>query len=187
MMQPTEVVPGAAAEPDSGLLARVMRGDPDGWRRLVFLCVPLVLWWCRRGGLGELEAEEAAKDIFQTVSGRLAEFLIKAHAGGFRGWLRDVTAEQVNEFRRRTGQDLPRTHADGDETEVERRLLLRRALLLVREECDGAAWQAAWLASVEGLAPAQAAARLGQDVVEVYAARAAVLHRVRTEVGELTD
>src|SRR5262249_31973061 len=83
------------------LLARAREHDPGAWERMVALYAPLVLHWCRRWGLPPTDAA----DVFQAVSQPVATPLDgsrRARAGDtFRGWLRAITRNKVNDYFRR--------------------------------------------------------------------------------------
>ena len=56
------------------LLEQVHAGNPESWRRFVFLYAPLILSQCHRAGLREHDAEEVAQEVFQTVAVKLVDF-----------------------------------------------------------------------------------------------------------------
>src|SRR5258708_1911966 len=53
------------AETRSSLLAAAQLADPEAWRAIVYLYSPLVLGWCRRCGVHEVDAEDVAQEVFQ--------------------------------------------------------------------------------------------------------------------------
>jgi RNA polymerase sigma-70 factor (ECF subfamily) len=183
------------------LIERVQAGDRDGWRRLVSLFVPLVLYWCRRQGVTGPDAEDIAQEVFRTVVARVADFS-RHSPGDFRRWLHRITRNKLGDlFRRRRRQpqaagveehepldQLP-TQADevqGQEEDMsERAILLRRALELVRGEFEARTWDMAWRVVVEGQRPADVAANLGMRVSTVYSAKSRVLSRLRRELEGL--
>src|SRR5262249_17821465 len=79
----------------SSLLERVKTGDPEGWRRLVYLYTPLVLWWCRRVGLRTQDAEDVAQEVFKTLALKFADFTKGEQAGSFRRWLCTITRNKL--------------------------------------------------------------------------------------------
>jgi RNA polymerase sigma-70 factor (ECF subfamily) len=180
------------AEPDSGdslslpppvalppgLLGTVLRGDPEGWQRLVYLYVPLVLLWCRDRGLSNSQAEEAACEIFHLVAARLGEFASGMPLGGFRSWLRQLVVEYL--------KDLPATGVgELSEREAERGLLYRRALDLLRAEFEPAQWEAARGILLDRQTPESVSAELGLSLAAIYTAKAFVLGRLREELRNL--
>src|SRR6516162_8097649 len=81
-------------------LARV--GDASAWRQMEFLYRPLVRWWCRRGGLRNVQdIEDVVQNVFQAVAKQLTGFT-KGPKGSFRAWLRGITRHKLaDEYRRR--------------------------------------------------------------------------------------
>src|SRR5262249_58593187 len=49
------------------LLARVQANESDAWERLVNLYAPLVLHWCRCGGLQHHDVADVFQEVFQSV------------------------------------------------------------------------------------------------------------------------
>src|SRR5947199_10678979 len=84
------------------LLQRARAADAGAWDRLVALYGPLVLHWCRRWGLREEDAADVFQEVFQAVAAHLAAFRRDRSGDTFRGWLRAITRNKVNDlFRRR--------------------------------------------------------------------------------------
>jgi RNA polymerase sigma-70 factor (ECF subfamily) len=162
------------------LIERVQGGDRDGWRRLVSLYTPLVLYWCRRQGVSGADAEDVAQEVFRAVAARVADFSRQA-PGSFRRWLHRITRNKLGDLFRRQrrqpqaaggeGHDLLDQLPDqgdaepGESEEMsERAILCRRALELVRAEFEARTWDMAWQVIVEGQRPADVAANAGVRV-----------------------
>jgi RNA polymerase sigma-70 factor (ECF subfamily) len=185
------------------LLERVRGNDPEAWRRLVELYRPLVLFWCRRGGLHGPDAEDVAQEVFAGAAAGLAGFRRDRPGDSFRGWLRGITRNQVLlHFRRGHGrpraeggsdawhqlQDLadPLPGPVGDEDQ-EVNELYRRAVEQVRDEFEAPTWEAFWRTAIEGRAPAALADELGMTPAAIRQAKSRVLRRLKQEVAELLD
>jgi RNA polymerase sigma-70 factor (ECF subfamily) len=175
--------------------------DPAAWERMVTLYAPLVLHWCRQWGLRDDDAADVFQDVFQSVAAHLATFRKDASRGTFRGWLRTITRNKVNDvFRRRRREpagvggseaqaqltQLPEPIPPDDEPPSDAAVaaLLRRALELIRGEFESRTWQAFWLTAVEGRAPKDVADDLGMSPGAVRVAKSRVLHRLRAELGD---
>jgi RNA polymerase sigma-70 factor (ECF subfamily) len=186
------------------LLERVKQGEAQGWRRLVSLYHPLVMWWCRQKGLPAHDAEEVAQEVFLTVSARVADFHKGPQGGSFRSWLHRITDHKVGDYLRKQKKG-PRA-AGGSEAHArleqvpdccagsavaedcsERAILCRQALKLVRGEFEAQTWEAAWRVVVEGQRPADVATDLGISRGAVYMAKSRVLSRLREELQGLLD
>jgi RNA polymerase sigma-70 factor (ECF subfamily) len=66
-----------------------------------------------------------------------------------------------------------------------RRALFQRAAQQVRAEVRPATWQAFWETAVVGASAADAARKLGMEVVAIRVAKCRVLARLRAAVNEL--
>ena len=185
------------------LLERLQSRDQDAWQRLLHLYTPLVLYWCRHGGVHAQDAEDVCQGVFQAVTVGMEGFRREHSGHTFRGWLRGITRHKIHDyFRRRQqqpeaegGTDAQRRLAgvaqaetpllETDDPEAELTRLYHRALELVRSEYETRTWQAFWRAAVEGRAPAEGAADLGMTASAVRKAKSRVLLRLREEVGDL--
>jgi RNA polymerase sigma-70 factor (ECF subfamily) len=186
------------------LLRRVQQGEAEGWQRLVGLYAPLVLWWCRRAGLRDEDAQDVMQEVFATVSAKVADFRRGAERGSFRRWLCTITRYKIGDHIKACrgrpqaagGSDVQAALAQlpaadepssaADEAS-ERGILCRRILEAVRGEFEPRSWQAAWRTAVEGEQAADVAADLGLSVGAVYTAKSRVLARLRQELRDLVE
>jgi RNA polymerase sigma-70 factor (ECF subfamily) len=184
------------------LLQRARGRDAIAWERVVALYGPLVLSWCRGMGLRDADAADVFQEVFQAVAAHLGGFHHGRSGGTFRGWLRTITRNKVRDhYRRRerepvgvggseareyleqfAGATPPDEPAGDDPAEAE---LLHRALAMIRGEFEARTWAAFWQTAVEGRAVADVAADLGMTPGAVRVAKSRVLHRLRTDLGDL--
>ena len=83
------------------LLQRVQARQPAAWERFVDLYAPLVLHWCRRGGLSTEDAADVFQEVFRSVAEHIADFRRDRASDTFRGWLRTITRNKMlDHFRR---------------------------------------------------------------------------------------
>jgi RNA polymerase sigma-70 factor (ECF subfamily) len=177
------------------LLDRV-RGpaDPVAWDRFVRLYTPLLLRWAERDGLQSADAADLAQEVLVKLLRALPAYR-REEGRTFRGWLRQVTANQARDYRRRRAtRSLPEADglsgvgstADDPAAEAEdQRVLVRRALDLIRVDFSDATWAAFSGAVLGGRSAGEVAAELGVSVNTVYLARHRVLARLRDEIGEV--
>jgi RNA polymerase sigma-70 factor (ECF subfamily) len=187
------------------LIDRARTADPVAWAAFVDLYGPLVLRWCRRWQLQETDAADILQDVFLAVSTHLATFRRERAGDTFRGWLRVILRNKVNDHFRRLGrepggeggteanlrfsriEDLePATDlsAVGDGSE---RRLFHSCCERVRSEFQENTWQAFWRTAVEGRPAADVAAELSMSPVGVRVAKSRVLMRLRQELGDLVE
>lgn len=182
------------------LLVRVGGRDSVAWDRLLTLYRPLVLDWCRQGGLSCADAEDVAQEVFLAVSAGLISFQ-RHREGSFRAWVRGITRHKLLDHARRSRrqvlaaggtdaheqiQSLP-DPVDATQDAHETSLLYRRALDLIRGEFEEKTWEAFWRSAVEEQATAAVAAALGMSPTAVRIAKSRVLARLREEAGELLE
>ncbi len=199
-----DALPQDAARQDTplSLLARARTDDAVAWGRLVGLYRPLVLFWCRRGGLIGPDAEDVGQEVFAAASASLPRFRRDRPGDTFRGWLRGITRNQVLMHRRRNrgqvcgegGDDAweqmqgvidPILESDDEAAEVGQ--LFRRVLDLVRQQFEESTWHAFWLTVIEGRAPAALADELSMSPAAIRQAKSRVLRRLKQEVGDVLD
>src|SRR5207302_8436111 len=131
------------------------------WERLVNLYAPLVLHWCRCGGLQHHDVADVFQEVFQSVVAYVGGFRKERERDTFRGWLRRITQNKLRDHFRRLGREargvggssacerlaqLPEPQPIEDELAPEEadRGLFARALGLIREEFEERTWAAFW-------------------------------------------
>jgi RNA polymerase sigma-70 factor (ECF subfamily) len=187
------------------LLARVQADEPAAWERLVHLYAPLVLRWCRAGGLQEQDVADVFQEVFQAVLLHVEGFRKERQGDTFRGWLRRITQNKVRDHFRRLGREArgaggssaqerlgklpgpPPVEDDLTPQDDGERHLFARALDLIRGEFEARTWAAFWRTAVEGRAARDVAAELSMTPGAVRVAKSRVLHRLRTELGDLME
>ena len=199
--------PGAtpSSATSRSLLARVQADEPDAWERLVRLYAPLVLEWCRSGGLPSQEAADVFQQVFQAVVVHVVSFRKERDGDTFRGWLRRITQNKLRDHFRRRGREVqgvggssaqqrlaqvPAPELVDDKPSPEdaaERGLFARALAQIRGEFEERTWSAFWGTAVEGRQAKDVAADLAMTPGAVRVAKSRVLHRLRAELGDLQD
>jgi RNA polymerase sigma-70 factor (ECF subfamily) len=183
------------------LLEGARAHDPQAWEKMVALYAPLVHSWCRGWGLKEQDAADVFQEVFQSVASHLGNFRRERSGDTFRGWMRTIARNKVNDlFRRRQrdpegvggseGRDLlmqiPETLPTFEKNEdVGESALLHRALQLIRSEFEKKTWEAFWQTAVEGRSAIDVAADLAMSPGAVRVAKSRVLQRLRSDLGEL--
>jgi RNA polymerase sigma-70 factor (ECF subfamily) len=183
------------------LLDRVRACETGAWGRLIKLYQPLVRSWCSRAGLHGPDAEDIGQEVFAAAAAGLESFHRDRPGDTFRGWLRGITRNHILLHFRRNGRH-PQSEggsdawqalqevADplpgpGDDETEELGQLFQRALEQVRPAFEERTWQAFWLTTVVGRAPATLTEELGMSVASIRQAKCRVLRRLKQEMGEL--
>jgi RNA polymerase sigma-70 factor (ECF subfamily) len=182
------------------LLEGVKKHDDRAWNELVDLYAPLVYFWCRRMGLAEQDVPDVVQDVFRAVVSGIGTFRKERSTDTFRGWLRTVTRNCLNDHYRRRSRTPPAVGgtearlrierlaaavSDDDEERVAEQALFHRALEAIREHFDPKTWEAFWRVTVDGLSASEAAAELGMRPGTVRVAKSRVLQRLRRHLGDV--
>jgi RNA polymerase sigma-70 factor (ECF subfamily) len=199
------VLPNEGSAASSSLLIRVQRMEPAAWEQLVRLYSPLIYTWCRRANLQQADAEDVGQQVFLSVARAIRSFRRDRPGDSFQGWLRTIARSKIADFHRRRGRstvaeggsdgqrrllDAPDPVQPDDEPDSLRRdkkLLARRALMLIQSEFEDKTWRAYLMTVQDEKSPAEAAAALGTTVNAVYLARVRVQRRLREQFAEVLD
>ena len=178
--------------------------DPEAWRRLSRLYVPLVYRWVRQAGLQESDAADVGQEVFMTVAARISDFRRDRPGDSFRGWLWGITSIKLKEFFRKRGAspeafggteaharieavaDQPPEESDADQVAQIRSAVVHRALELVRVEFEEKTWRAFWRCTIDEQKSTDVAEELQMTPQAVRQAKHRVLSRLRLELDELS-
>jgi RNA polymerase sigma-70 factor (ECF subfamily) len=199
MAQVVPRIPNDSQSGSTSLIQRLKAQDAQAWQRLLDLYVPLVFSWCRRAEMRSQDSADVVQEVFRAVYRGIADFRYERPEDTFRGWLRTIARNKIQDhFRRRAKQPIARGGTDAQQRLLEvaesesadapnsRPLagLMHRALDLVRNEFENHTWQAFWLMSVENRSSSEVAQQLGMTVGAVRQAKYKVLRRLRQELGD---
>jgi RNA polymerase sigma-70 factor (ECF subfamily) len=181
---------------------RAPSADPRAWTEFVERYNPLVYRWCLHWRLQEADALDVCQSVLARLVVRLREIQYDPRRS-FRAYLKTITrytCQDLIQERLRAGEGAGDTaHLDllaGIEArdDLARRLdeeydreLLALAAERVRARVEPHTWEAFQLTSVEGVAGAEAAERLGLSVFVVFKARSKVRKMLRDEVARLGE
>jgi RNA polymerase sigma-70 factor (ECF subfamily) len=191
---------------DSGtrvtLLGRLRR-DPANqaaWREFVDHYGRKVYGWCRDWGLQDADARDVTQDVLVKLAAKMRDFAYDP-TRSFRAWLKTVAHHAWHDFleaRRRPGlgtgdsRVADRLLSEEARDDLVRQLdaafdreLLAQAVARVRLRVEPQTWEAFRLTTEEGLSGAEAAARIGMQVAQVFVAKRRVKLLLREEVAAL--
>ena len=181
------------------LLQRLREPNADAaWARFVDLYAPLIFYWARQKNLNVSDAADLVQDVLLTLIQKLPEFQYDP-TRRFRGWLRTITVNRAEDFRRRMAQrpqsgvsGISQTVPFNDDSdlfvEAEYRIaLVHRAMDLIRPEFREATWRAGWMLLVQGRSAADVAEELSLSLNAVYLAKSRILFRIREELDGLWE
>ena len=187
------------------LIERAKSRDPDAWRQMCQIYAPLIYSWTRKAGVVEHDAADIVQEVFRIVSTRLDRFRHNQPGDTFRGWLLTITHNEVCGFMRRQSKQSPPAiggstaqhqiqqlpdglGADASSeswvgSKTDRREVIRRAVMIVRNDFDSHTWQAFWRSVVENHVPEEIAADLKMTPNAIRQARFRILNRLRETLG----
>jgi RNA polymerase sigma-70 factor (ECF subfamily) len=186
------------------LIERAQANDRTSWERIVYLYSPLVFAWCRRFGLQDADALDISQDVLRSVFTKLAQFRKERPGDSFRKWLKTITRNRVLDALRRERR-LPKVQEGQpmeavadlasdeflDESDAEpaseQKVVLRRALDMVRQEFTPRTWNAFWRVAVDEQPVDEVARDLGVSTNVVYLAKSRVIRRLTVLLAEIMD
>jgi RNA polymerase sigma-70 factor (ECF subfamily) len=158
----------------------------------------------QRAGLQHADIVDVVQEVFRAVAASIERY-DRGQGTGFRGWLWGVARNKLRDFRRRRmthpaaagGTEAMQRLAhiadgaleeeDEPDPETSERVLLHRALELIRSDVKPQTWQAFWRLAVEGDRVAEISRDLGMSAKAVRQAKYRVIRRLRTELDGQFD
>ncbi len=86
------------------LIVRASEQDPVAWERLVKLYSPLVYFWCQESGMPKQDLNDVFQEVFHVLARNIKKFR-PIENGTFRGWLRTLARNKLNDHFRKTGRE----------------------------------------------------------------------------------
>lgn len=191
------------------LICRVQDRDPEAWQRLVQIYTPLVMSWCHQFGCDRHTSEDIAQETFMAASRSIDGLRPDGATGSFRRWLWKIARNKLVDLRRRYPVSMlppggstaalnlmqiaekeqavaPEVLPDNDPSSPDMlKVLIFKALELVRVEFHEASWKAFWRTSIDGLPTDVVATELGTTPASVRQSRSRIMRRLRTELGDV--
>jgi RNA polymerase sigma factor (sigma-70 family) len=184
------------------LLGRLRQdpGDQAAWAEFVDHYGPKVYVWCRAWSLQEADSQDVTQMVLLKLVATMRDFRYDP-TRSFRAWLRTVAQRAWYDFlaaRGRPGRgsgdtgmldNLASVEARDDllhqlDEEFDREVF-EAAVDRVRLRVAPNTWEAFRLTAQEGLPGAEAAARIGMQVAQVYVARRRVQAMLTNEIRQL--
>jgi RNA polymerase sigma-70 factor (ECF subfamily) len=181
------------------LMMRVQQdpADPAAWNEFAQNYQPMIRDWCLKWGAQSSDADDLSQQVLIKLMTAMKTY--RSDAGtSFRGWLKTVTHNAWIDFvRKPTTSQQPswlQSIADSSDAlaDLERQMeqafereLLELAMKRVEPRVKASTWEAFRLTSIENLSGAEAAARLGQPVSNVFVAKHRVMKLLEGEVRNL--
>jgi RNA polymerase sigma-70 factor (ECF subfamily) len=192
----------ASSETRITLLFRLRRdpSDAEAWAEFVEHYGGKVLGWCRAWHLQDADARDVTQTVLLKLAVRMRDFPYDPDKS-FRAWLKTVARHAWLALREQRGRPgggsgdtgvLEQLHSVAAGEDLLKRLeegfdqeLLAEAVRRVRLRVEPQTWEAFRLTAEEGLSGAEASARIGMRVSQVYVAKRRVKQMLQDEVRSL--
>lgn len=181
----------------ASLLLRLKdHSDAQAWEEFYAVYSPLLYQYARARGLSREDSQEVRDQCLEVVVRKIGTFQYDRKKGGFKSWLRRVTANKVVDLLRkrherpaRSGQLRaladPGPSPDQLWEQEWKRCHLKLCVEQVRSSVSGAYFKAFCLLLFDGCSVQDVCERLGMSADQVYLAKSRVLKRVRQKMQEL--
>ncbi len=184
---------------DVSLLLRLRRDERDetAWRDFVELYGYRIYKWCLNRNLQPTDAEDVTQNVLVKLARKLGSFEYDP-AQSFRGWLRRVTENALNDFYRERVETPAGSAIVGHLYDAEARTelidqledafdleLMEEAIRRVRTRISEQRFTVWQRMSREGARGAELAKELEMKIASVYTARSQVNAMIRDEIASL--
>lgn len=199
---------GNLPETRISLLCKITQNpnDSQGWSELVSLYQAPIYRTLRFRRIQHADAMEVTQQVLVALVRHLPQFENDGKPASFRRWLNRIISNlcwkawaarqnPIGSARNALAHEGREFEELADEQQQEElrhdleiqhyRHCFRLAAVQVRPLFTHATWQAFWLSSVEGMAPAEVGKMLGLSSGAVYIARSRVIARLRDQVEQM--
>lgn len=176
----------------NSLLVRLRNtGDNQSWNEFYSVYEPFLMNMARRLGLNDQDASDVVAEVLSTCVRVFPDFEHDRARGFFRGWLKTLVRNKVNDLWRRNqkfGKNVPLEAGVEPATnediwrrwdEEYRQRILEAAMESVRDASEAKTWACFELHIVERRRAADVAAELGMKTNAVYANASRTVKRIR--------
>lgn len=193
------------------LLRGAKANDAESWERLVRTYSRPVYRWCRRAGLQPADAGNIVQEVLRSVARKLPDFRHEQATGTFRGWLRRITTNKINDhfraeskqpIRPRGGTDAHRhllhiaepSLPDSDEHEATWATTPPATLQIdsmrldaVRSQFSERDWRMFWRVAVDGQSAVEVGEEFGVTANTVRIVKTRLLKKLRSHFSNPQD
>ena len=184
----------------NSLLLRVRNAaDIEGWAEFYKLYRPFLYTVALRAGLSHEDAREVCQEVFVKLVKTLPGFEYNPVKGRFRGWLKTITRNAVNDLRRYQGRrptvameqescEQSLLEDDGTDWNKEyRQRILEYAMLCVKRTSEPKTWCCFEQHLLNGRTATDVGNELSLNANAVYVNVSRVLSRVRTKCEDYDE
>ena len=199
---------GTISRTSTSLLRRAQADDADAWQELVTTYSRSIYRWSRRGGLQPADASNVVQEVLRSVARKLPDFRRERKSDTFRGWLRRITQNKLNDFYRSHAkqvdkpaggtdahQRLERFRDVGSQAKEKEKTsnsnsfrndLTNPLVLRVRSEFSDRDWRFFWRVVVDGQSAVEVGNEFNVTANAVRLVKMRILRRLREEFSQQT-
>ena len=190
------------------LLRQAKASNQTAWQQLVTRYSRRIYRWCRRSGLQPTDAADVTQEVLHAVARKLGDFHRDRPGDTFRGWLRRITNNKVNDHFRKQNKTADR--ASGGVNRIEFLADVREPLgtwntvsvasdvstvssiqnqtfqdviKRVRSNVSERDWKLFWRIAVDGQSAADAAKEVGITANAARLVKMRILKRLRKQLA----
>ena len=194
------------------LLRQAKANSQTAWEQLVTRYSRRIYRWCRRSGLQPTDAADVTQEVLHAVARKLGDFHRDRPGDTFRGWLRRITSNKVNDHYRK--QNKTTDKASGGVNQVEflaapqepsgtwntslvtsdasivssfKSQRIQTVIKSVRANVSDRDWKLFWRIAVDGQPAADAAKELGITANAARLVKMRVLKRLKNGLADQPD
>ena len=194
------------------LLRQAKANSQTAWEQLVTRYSRRIYRWCRRSGLQPTDAADVTQEVLHAVARKLGDFHRDRPGDTFRGWLRRITSNKVNDHYRK--QNKTTDKASGGVNQVEflaapqepsgtwntslvtsdasivssfKSQRIQTVIKSVRANVSDRDWKLFWRIAVDGQPAADAAKELGITANAARLVKMRVLKRLKNGLADQSD
>ena len=194
------------------LLRQAKANSQTAWQQLVTRYSRRIYRWCRRSGLQPTDAADVTQEVLHAVARKLGDFHRDRPGDTFRGWLRRITSNKVNDHYRK--QNKTTDKASGGVNQVEflaapqepsgtwntslvtsdasivssfKSQRIQTVIKSVRANVSDRDWKLFWRIAIDGQPAADAAKELGITANAARLVKMRVLKRLKNGLADQSD
>ena len=194
------------------LLRQAKANSQTAWEQLVTRYSRRIYRWCRQAGLQPTDAADVAQEVLHAVARKLGDFRRDRPGDTFRGWLRRITNNKVNDHYRK--QNKTADKASGGVNQVEflaapqepsgtwntslvtsdasivssfKSQRIQTVIKSVRANVSDRDWKLFWRIAIDGQPAADAAKELGITANAARLVKMRVLKRLKNGLADQPD
>ena len=194
------------------LLRQAKANSQTAWEQLVTRYSRRIYRWCRRSGLQPTDAADVTQEVLHAVARKLGDFHRDRPGDTFRGWLRRITSNKVNDHYRK--QNKTTDKASGGVNQVEflaapqepsgtwntslvtsdasivssfKSQRIQTVIKSVRANVSDRDWKLFWRIAIDGQPAADAAKELGITANAARLVKMRVLKRLKNGLADQPD